>query len=87
MSQVRYNFSEALELLKERKVVTRAGWNNPTIKVQLQVPDENSKMTEPYLYMTKAVGEGVYLKQSVFPLDLSCESIMAEDWIEVSMGM
>ena len=43
----------------------------------LQRPDENSKMTKPYLYMTKNEGS------DVFPLDLSCESVLAEDWIKV----
>ena len=72
------NFGEAIEHLKSNKggKVTRFGWYDSRAQptVMLQLPDENSKMTEPYLYMTKNSGE------NVFPLDLSCESVLAEDW-------
>lgn len=80
-----FGFSRALELLKEGKVVTRMGWNNPNISVHLQVPDENSKMTKPYLYMEKSFQNTEETVGGVdrFPLDLSCESIMAEDWCEL----
>ena len=75
------NFGKALELLKEGKSVTRSDWYGSTAKpaVFLQIPDENSKMTEPYLYMEKQVLGRIVR----FPLDLSCESIMAETWEEV----
>ena len=75
------NFGEAIECLKNNKGegVTRSGWYDTEAKpvVMLQLPDENSKMTKPYLYMVK--NEGV----DVFPLDLSCESVLAEDWISL----
>ena len=29
----------------------RAGWNGKGLSVELQVPDENSKMTLPYIFM------------------------------------
>lgn len=72
-------FGEAIEHLKKDSIaaVTRVGWRNASIKVMLQTPDENSKMTEKYLYMEKlAVDRPVR-----FPLDLSCESVLAEDWM------
>lgn len=78
------NFGQALEALKEGKKVTRTGWNNPGITVELQVPDSNSKMTKPYLYMNKAVcvrtERNFEIHEDRFPLDLSCESVLAEDW-------
>ena len=52
-NEERFDFSEALRLLKKGYTVTRVGWNNAGIYVKLQRPDENSKMTEPYLYMEK----------------------------------
>jgi len=81
------NFGKALESLELGGTVTRENWNNPSIKVKLQVPDENSKMTESYLYMEKSIKHPSYpesrerdiLKR--FPLDLSCESVLAKDWI------
>jgi len=69
------DFSWALRQLRTGKSVTRTGWNNKNIWVTLQVPDTHSKMTEPYLYMTKG--------GCLFPLDLSCESLLADDWVVV----
>ena len=65
------NFSDALELLKEGKKVARFSWPDD-IWIELQRPDEHSKMTMPYIFMSKH-GER-------FPLDLTCESILANDW-------
>lgn len=66
------SFGLALEALHKGLKVTRIGWNNPTILVKLQVPDEHSKMTKPYIYMIEG--------EEKFPFNLSCESIMADDW-------
>ena len=69
------SFSTALEYLKNNNnaKVTRKGWNNENITISLQKPDGLSKMTKPYLYINKY--------DDKFPCDLSCESILAEDWI------
>ena len=69
------NFGGALAALNAGKKVTRSGWNNPKIWLQKQVPDENSKMTKPYIYMVKG--------EDKFPCDLSCESIFGEDWVVI----
>ena len=45
------DFGEALKALKAGKKVARKGWNGKGIFVMLQVPDEHSKMTRPYLYI------------------------------------
>jgi len=66
-------FGVALEAAKDGKTITREGWYSFDVKVRAQFPDEHSKMTKPYLYMIK--------REERFPLDLSCESIFAEDWI------
>ena len=75
------SFGKALDLLinSSRDLgITRLDWHgsnaNPTVK--LQRPDENSKMTEPYLYMEKN-SNGKTIR---FPLDLSCESLMSDQW-------
>ena len=44
-------FSKALDLLKQGKRLCREGWNGQGIFIELQVPDENSKMTVPYLFI------------------------------------
>lgn len=69
------SFEHVLKLLKVGAKVTRKGWRDAGIHVEAQFPDENSKMTKPYLTMHK--------RGEIFPLDLSCESIFAEDWVEV----
>lgn len=67
------NFGEALEAMKSGLKVTRKDWNRGrNIYLQIQFPDEHSKMTKPYIYMTK--------DNDRFPCDLSCESLLAEDW-------
>lgn len=45
------NFGKALEALKSGSKVARIGWNGKGLSVELQTPDENSKMTLPYLFM------------------------------------
>jgi len=45
------NFGNAIGALKEGKKVSRKGWNGKGLKLCLQVPDEHSKMTLPYIYM------------------------------------
>lgn len=65
------DFSQALLEVKAGKYVSRIAWPE-NIKVAAQFPDERSANTKPYLYMIKG--------DDRFPLDLSCESIFAEDW-------
>lgn len=82
------DFSQALLEMKAGKCCQRAGWNNKNIWVAVQFPDENSKNTLPYLMMIKtfAETENTSAYTSRFPLDLSCESIFAEDWEVVEIG-
>lgn len=46
-----FTFGEALRYLKSGKRVARKGWNGKGIFIELQVPDEHSKMTHPYIYI------------------------------------
>lgn len=80
------SFGKALDILKanpEINCMTRTNWYGTKARpmVHLQMPDDHSKMTEPYLYMEKdsPTMSGGYKVR--FPLDLSCESILADDWI------
>ena len=45
------NFGQALIELKNGNKVKRKGWNGDGIFLVLQVPDKNSKMTQPYIYI------------------------------------
>ncbi len=47
------SFPEAIQALLDGKTeeVVNEGWNGKDMAVKLQKPDENSFMTEPYLYL------------------------------------
>lgn len=45
------NFGQAIEILKSGGRVRRTGWNGKGLSIEMQVPDGNSKMTLPYLFM------------------------------------
>ena len=45
------DFGQALIELKNGNKVKRKGWNGDGILLALQVPDKNSKMTQPYIYI------------------------------------
>jgi hypothetical protein len=66
-------FSTALAALKNGDKLTRTGWNGVGLFVELQRPDEHSKMSTPYLFITNAQGGRV-------PWVPSQTDLMAEDW-------
>lgn len=79
------NFSEALEALKKGQFLQRSGWNGKGMWIHLQRPDENSKMTRPYIYMilppgsTNQFGDDDDKKQLV-PWLPSQTDLLSEDW-------
>jgi len=81
-----FGFQDAVKILKEGRTVTRQAWSRAgdvIIFIKTQYPDENSKMTKPYLYMEKIYKSEDMGSHDKFPIDLSAESIFAEDWVEV----
>ena len=70
------NYSDALHLLKRGCKMTRIGWNGPGQYLKLQVPDEHSKMTLPYIYIKTVQGDLV-------PWLASQTDQLADDWVEV----
>lgn len=69
-------FSWALWKLKEGFMVSRSGWNGPNQWVMLQEPDENSKMSLPYIYIRTVQGDLV-------PWLASQTDLLADDWFIV----
>jgi hypothetical protein len=67
------SFGAAVELLKDGHNVARAGWNGKGMSLELQVPDEHSKMSLPYIFMNTADGFRV-------PWLASQSDVLAEDW-------
>lgn len=70
-----FDFSNALDLAKRGKKITRLGWNGAGQFIELQTPDVNSKMDLPYLYITTVQGHKV-------PWLASQTDLLAEDWME-----
>jgi hypothetical protein len=68
------NIGWAIDRLKEGKRVTREGWNGANQYLELQVPDVNSKMQHPYVYIKPVDNKFV-------PWLASQTDMLAEDWV------
>ncbi len=71
------DFGWALNLLRAGEMVARTGWNGKGMWLALQLPDQHSKMSLPYVYMNTAKGELV-------PWLASQSDILSSDWEHVS---
>ncbi len=67
------SFSNALFFIKSGCKFRRSGWNGPGQHIELQRPDDNSKMTLPYIYISTVQGDLV-------PWLASQTDILATDW-------
>ena len=67
---------EAIEAMRDGKRVARTNWNGKNQYLELQTPDEHSKMTLPYIYITTVQGDRV-------PWLASQTDILANDWLVV----
>lgn len=70
------DFGMALDSLNAGRKVARTGWNGKGMWIKLQRPDDNSKMSRPYLYMRTVNGDLV-------PWVASQSDLLADDWVEV----
>lgn len=73
------NFSWALKELKKRNCVARSGWNGVGLWLTLQFPNEHSKMTLPYIYISYPE-DAETTPGAKCPWFASQTDIMAEDW-------
>lgn len=71
---------EAIKNLWGGLRVRRAGWNGKQMWLALQVPDEHSKMTLPYIYIEYPKGHPAYPDGSRVPWLASQTDILANDW-------
>lgn len=67
------DFGFALDALKSGARVSRSGWNGKGQWLKLQVPDEHSKMTLPYIYINT-------VQNDLVPWLASQTDLLAEDW-------
>lgn len=68
-----FGIGKAVKNLRNGRRVTRAGWNGPNQYLTLQMPDENSKMTLPYVYI-------VTVQEDRVPWLCSQTDLLATDW-------
>lgn len=80
-----FNFGEAIKYIKRGLKVARKGWNGKGIFVELQVPDENSKMSHPYAYIdtTGLLSNNSDATRNRVPWLPSQTDMLSEDWIFV----
>ncbi len=67
------DFGEAIRAAKSGAVIARSGWNGKGMWLKLQIPNENSKMTLPYLYMKT-------VDNQLVPWLASQTDVLSEDW-------
>lgn len=67
------NFGQAIVAMKSGSKVARDGWNGKGMWIALQVPDQHSKMQQPYIYMCPVGGKLV-------PWLASQADMLANDW-------
>jgi len=73
---VEMDIGEAIHMMRGGDKVSRAGWNGPGQCLEMQVPDEHSKMTLPYIYIRTVQGDLV-------PWLASQTDLLATDWAVV----
>ena len=71
-----FDFGYALNVLRKNGAVARWGWNGKNQFVALQLPDSDSKMERPYLYLKCVDGQRV-------PWVPSQSDVLCNDWTEV----
>jgi hypothetical protein len=78
-----FNFGQVIEALKKGSTAARLGWNGKGIFIELQIPDEHSKMTSPYIFIdtTGLQTENSNAPKSRVPWLASQTDMLAEDWI------
>ncbi|HNK20333.1 MAG TPA: DUF2829 domain-containing protein [Piscinibacter sp.] len=74
-----FDFGEALNKLRSGQKVQRMGWNGKGLWLELQMPDEHSKMTLPYIFMSYPADAKTTPGARV-PWLASQTDMLAEDW-------
>ena len=73
-------FGDAIHFLKAGKRVARHGWNGKGMWLEMQRPDEHSKMTLPYLYLNYP-NDSVNTPGARVPWLASQTDMLTEDWV------
>ena len=81
------DFGDVIKAMKKNpeKKFARKGWNGKGIYIQMQVPDEHSANTLPYIYMVtdKLVSDNPDAPRGRVPWLASQTDMLCDDWVEV----
>jgi Protein of unknown function (DUF2829) len=81
MEQItKFDFGRALSLMLAGIAVQRTGWHGSGLCLKAQVPDEHSKMTQPYIYMEYPADHETYPGARV-PWLCSITDFLSEDYV------
>lgn len=77
------SFGNVIEALKAGRIAWRKGWNGKGIFIELQVPDEHSKMTQPYIFIvTKHLDTtNPDAPKGLVPWLASQTDMLSNDWV------
>lgn len=80
--EVTFSFGLAIENLKKGYRVARKGWNGKGIFLELQLPDDYSKMTYPYIYIdtTGLESNNPDAPRELVPWLASQTDMLSNDW-------
>ena len=79
-SEQRLTFGDAIHFLKAGHRVARTGWNGKGMWLEQQVPDEHSKMTLPYIFMSYP-DNAQNTPGARVPWLASQTDMLTEDWV------
>lgn len=77
------SFGLAIDAMRKGFKVARKGWNGKGIHIELQRPDEFSKMTHPYIFIdtTGLQTDNPHAPKNRVPWLASQTDMLAEDWM------
>lgn len=78
-----FGFGNAYKFLERGVKVARKGWNGKGIYLEMQFPDEHSKMTQQYVYIvtTGLVTDNENAPKGLVPWTPSQTDMAAKDWV------
>jgi hypothetical protein len=76
------NIGDAVAAMETGEKVARIGWNGKGMWLELQVPDEHSKMTLPYVYINYP-DDADNTPGARCPWLASQTDLLAKDWVLV----
>lgn len=79
------DFGDVIKGLKQGKRYSRSGWNGKGIYIEMQTPNEISKMTLPYIYIVtnQLVSDNPDAPRGTVPWLASETDMLCNDWSEL----